>query len=68
LRGPPRGLGQGTASFGAIAATLLVLAALAGLGILFLRRRNERPAGILLGVHATFAIGGFAVLAAYLLA
>ena len=68
LRGPPRGLGQGTASFGVIAATLLALAALAGLGILLIRRGNKRRAGTLIGLHATLAISGFVVLAAYLFA
>jgi hypothetical protein len=68
LRGPPRGLDQGTASFGAIAATLLALAALAGLGILLMHRGKRRRAGTLIGLHATLAISGFVVLAAYLMA
>jgi hypothetical protein len=67
LRGPPRGLAQGTASFGTIAATLLTLAALAGGGLLAARLRNRPPAGALIGVHATLAVSGFVVLAAYLL-
>ncbi len=68
LRGPPRGLDHGTASFGTIAATLLALAALAGLGILLMHRGRKRRAGSLIGVHATLAISGFVVLAAYLFA
>ena len=68
LRGPPHGLGQGTASFGVIAATLLALAALAGLGILLIRRGKKQRAGTLIGLHATLAISGFVVLAAYLVA
>ena len=68
LRGPPRGLDQGTASFGVIAATLLALAALAGLGVLLMRRGNRQRAGMLIGVHATLAVSGFVVLAAYLMA
>jgi len=73
LRGPPRGLDQGTASFGAIAATLLTLAAFAGLGILLMQRgKSERGkrqrAGTLIGLHATLAISGFVVVAAYLMA
>lgn len=67
LHGPPRGLDQGTASFGAIAATLLALAALAGLGILLMQRGKGRRAGTLIGLHATLAISGFVVLAAYLM-
>jgi hypothetical protein len=68
LRGPQRGLDQGTASFGAIAATLLALAALAGFGVLLMRRGKKQRAGTLIGVHATLAISGFVVLAAYLMA
>lgn len=68
LRGPPRGLDQGTASFGAIAAALIALAAAAGLALLGTRLRKRRPAGALIGLHATLAIGGFVVLIAYVLA
>lgn len=66
LRGHRHGLGQGTASFGAIAATLLALAALAGLGTLLMQRGRRQNAGTLIGLHATLAISGFVVLAAYL--
>jgi hypothetical protein len=68
LRGPPRGLDQGTASFRAIGATLIALAALAGGGLLATRLRNRRRTGTLIGVHAALAVSGFVVLAAYLLA
>ena len=67
LRGPPRGIAQGTASFGAIAATLFALAALAGGAILATHLRRRRRAGALIGVHAAFAVSGFVILAAYLL-
>ena len=60
LRGPPRGLAMGVGSFGGIAAALLVSALLAGLVI---RRRRMR--GLLIGIHATFAICGIVILAAY---
>jgi len=66
LRGPPRGIAEGTASFGAIAATLFALAALAGGGLLAMRLRKRRP-GALIGVHAALAVSGFVILAAYLL-
>ena len=66
--GPERGLAQGTASFGAIAATLLALAALAGGGILLTHLRKKRRAATLIGVHAALAVSGFVILAAYLLA
>jgi hypothetical protein len=68
LRGPPRGLDQGTASFGMIAATLFALAALAGGGILAMHLRKRRRAGTLIGLHAALAVSGFVILAAYLMA
>jgi hypothetical protein len=68
LRGPPRGLDQGTGSFGTIAATLLALAALAGIGLVAARLRRRRLPGILIGVHATLAVSGFVILAAYVFA
>jgi hypothetical protein len=68
LRGPPRGLDQGTGSFGTIAAVLVALAALAGLALLAARLRKRRLPATLIGVHATLAISGFVVLLAYVLA
>jgi len=68
LRGPPRGLDQGTGSFGTIAATLLTLAALAGIGLVAARLRRRPLPGILIGVHATLAVSGFVILAAYMFA
>jgi hypothetical protein len=65
LRGPPRGLDQGTGSFGIIAAVLIAVAALLGAGFLTARFAKRRIAGILIGVHATFAVSGFVILAAY---
>jgi hypothetical protein len=66
LGGPPRGAAQGTASFGVIAAALVALAVVAAGGML-MRRFKGRPPGALLGVHATLAISGVAMLAAYVL-
>jgi hypothetical protein len=68
LRGPPRGLDRGTGSFGTIGATLIALAALAGGAILITHLRNRRGGATLIGIHATLAVSGFVVLAAYLLA
>jgi hypothetical protein len=68
LRGPPRGVELGVSSFGAISAALLGLAALAGLSILFVHVVKRRRAATLIGVHATLAVSGFVILAAYLLA
>jgi hypothetical protein len=65
LRGPPRGLEQGTGSFGTIAAVLIALAALAGGRLLAARIAKRRPVEILVGAHATLAIGGFVILAVY---
>jgi hypothetical protein len=65
LRGPLRGVEQGTASFGIIAVTLIVSAALIGVGSLVAHLFKRRLPGILIGIHATVAVGGFAILAAY---
>jgi hypothetical protein len=67
LRGPARGLETGTASFGLIAAALVGLALLAGGGILATRLLRRRLPGALLGIHATLAVGGVVILAAYVL-
>ncbi len=68
LRGPPRGLDQGTASFGIIAITLTTLAALVGAGLLAAHVFKRRIAGIMIGIHATLAVSGLAILAAYVFA
>lgn len=68
LRGPPRGLAQGTGSFGIIAAALIGMAALVGLTQLAARLGNRQLPGMLIGIHATLAVGGFVVLLAYVLA
>jgi hypothetical protein len=67
LRGPLRGIEQGTASFGIIAVTLIGSAALIGVGSLVTHLLKRRLPGILVGIHATLAVGGFAILAAYVL-
>ena len=67
LRGPPRGLDQGAASFGLISATLIALAAVVGGGIVVMHLLGRRLPGALIGVHATVAISGFVILAAYVL-
>lgn len=65
LRGPTRGMAQGTASFGMISAALFALAALIGLAIFNACRIRHRRAGTLIGIHATLAVSGFVFLAAY---
>ena len=68
LQGPPRGAGQGTASFGVIAAALFVVAALFGGGLLAGRLRRRPPGTTLIGIHATLAVAGFVILMTYVLA
>jgi hypothetical protein len=68
LRGPPRGLDQGMASFGLIAAALLTLAALVGAGLFASRVRKKAAAGAMIGIHATLAVSGFVILVAYVFA
>jgi hypothetical protein len=65
LQGPPRGGDQGTASFGAIAAALFVVAALFGGGLLAGRLRQRPPGTTLIGLHAMVAVTGFVILMAY---
>jgi hypothetical protein len=67
LRGPARGVAQGEGSFGVIAAAFFASAAIIG-GMMLARLRKGARAGALIGVHATLAISGFVMLAAYLLA
>lgn len=59
-RGLPQ-TGMGLSGFGAMAAGLLALAFAFGLA-LFLSGRRRRPAGALVGVHASLAIAGFVIL------
>jgi hypothetical protein len=68
LRGPPRGLAQGTAAFGMIAATLMAAAAVLGVGFVAARLRKRRLPGLLIGIHATLAVSGFVILTVYALA
>ena len=63
---PPRGLSSGAGSFGTIAAVLIGAGLLLGLAA-FAARWRRRPAGmLLLGSHATLAVAGLTMLAAYL--
>ena len=62
LRGPPRGVAAGAASFGITAAWLLGIALLSG-GVVYVRRR--KGAAILLAIHAGVAVTGYALLLAW---
>jgi hypothetical protein len=68
LRGPGRGLDQATGSFGVIATALIALTALLGVSFFATRLLKRQPAGILIGIHATLAVTGFVILAAYVFA
>ena len=67
LRHPPLRPDQGTAGFDKISMALIALAALLGGGIFAVRLAGKGRAGTLIGIHATIAISGFVVLAAYML-
>jgi len=67
LRGPPRGLDRGVASFGIIATSLIALAALIGVALLATRIFKTQISGMMIGIHATLAVGGFVILTAYVL-
>ncbi len=64
LRGPARGAAYGVAGFGTMAAVLLALAIATGLVVLTVRRRRGDPM-LAIGLHATLAIFGLVLLAAY---
>jgi hypothetical protein len=66
LRGPPHGLAMGVGSFGRVAASILAVALLAGLVIVARYFRRRQPPGLLIGIHATLAISGIVILAAYI--
>lgn len=68
LRGPPRGVEQGMDSFGLIAAALFTLAAFVAMGLLAAHVRKKRAPGVMIGIHATLAVSGFVILAAYVFA
>jgi hypothetical protein len=67
LSGPPRGLDRGVASFGIIATSLIALAALIGVALLATRIFKTQISGMMIGIHATLAVGGFVILTAYVL-
>jgi hypothetical protein len=67
LRGPPRGEAMGVGAFGRVAAVLLAVALLAGLAVLAARLRYRRVPALAIGIHATIAVSGVVILAAYAL-
>jgi hypothetical protein len=67
LRGPPRGEAMGIGSFGLVAAALLALALLTGLAMQVARLFHWRTPHLAIGIHATIAVSGVVILAAYVL-
>ena len=65
LRGPPRGLQTGVASFGMVAAVLAIAVLTVGLLVLLLLCTRRQLAGLAIAVHATLAITAYVVLLAY---
>ncbi len=66
LRGPARGEALGVGAFGRIAALLLSVGVVAGLAVLLVRLRARRVPALIIGIHATFAVSGVVILAAYI--
>jgi len=64
-REPIRGVAYGVSSFGVVAAALGGLALLLGFTIALLKWRSDRRVGLLIGVHATFAVAAYTLLMAY---
>ena len=60
LRGPPRGVDTGVASFGPTAAVLFSAALVTGIALLLLRRKS-----IVMAIHAGIAIAGYVLLLAW---
>jgi hypothetical protein len=66
LSGPPRGVEMGAGSFGRVAAVLIGLAVVMAGVAFWARWRGSKAGPLALGLHATFAVGGLVLLAAYL--
>ncbi len=67
LRGPPRGQAMGVGEFGRVAAALLTMALAVAIPIVLVRLRHRRIPGLIVGAHATIAVSGVVILAAYTL-
>lgn len=65
LRGPPRGVQQGSGAFGLVAAALLAVALLLGSLMAVSRMRRRPPAMLVIGIHATVGVAALVMLAAY---
>jgi hypothetical protein len=64
-RGPPRGVAQGGGGFGALAAWLIGAALVAAALMVRAHLRRQKPAPVVVALHATIAVAGFVMLFAY---
>jgi hypothetical protein len=67
LRGPPRGEALGVGQFGRISVALLATALVVAIPIAVMRLRRRDIPSLVIGAHATIAVSGIVVLAAYTL-
>ncbi len=66
LGGPRRGVAMGAGSFGVVAAWLFGATLATAASMAAARLRRARPNVLAIGLHATLAVGGLTLLAAYL--
>ncbi len=66
LGGPRRGVSMGAGSFGIVATELFGATLLLATAMAAARLRRRRPNILVIGLHATLAVGGLTLLAAYL--
>jgi hypothetical protein len=65
LQGPPRGVQTGEGQFGLFAAVLLTVTLVVGIVPIVARVRRRPLPALTIGLHATLAIMGLVILAAY---
>jgi hypothetical protein len=58
---------MGVGDFGRVAAALLAVALILAFPIILVRLRHRRIPGLVIGAHATIAVSGVVILAAYTL-
>jgi hypothetical protein len=66
LAGPPRGVATGSGQFGMIGAVMIGVGFMFGVLLAAARWRGGPPSAMVLGIHASIAVGGLVMLAAYL--
>jgi hypothetical protein len=65
LRGPPRGETMGVGQFGRFSAALLAAALVVAIPIAVMRLRRRDISSVVIAAHATIAVSGVVILAAY---